>query len=89
MPNFCMSSSVKPLLEFIHRFRLKVAPPEDSRAYRRMTDLKYIQKRLDQVETDIKKQLFGPAEEEVQVDHIGNEQEQPQQKKEKVAVKSE
>ena len=47
LPNFCMSTTVKPLLEFIHKFRLKVAPPPESRAYRKMTDLKYIANRLD------------------------------------------
>ena len=45
-----MSASLKPLLEFIHKFRLKVAPPPESRAYRKMADLKYIPQRLDQLE---------------------------------------
>ena len=65
-----MSSSVKPLLEFIHRFRLRVAPPPETRAYRRMANLKYIQERLDQVEGEIKKQIFGPFDDDVQVDYI-------------------
>ena len=42
-----MSTTVKPLLEFIHKYRLKVAPPVESRAYRKMTDLKYISSRID------------------------------------------
>ena len=47
LPDFCMSTTVKPLLEFIHKFRLKAAPPAESRAFRKMTDLKYIAQRLD------------------------------------------
>ena len=58
LPDFCMSTTVKPLLEFIHKFRLKAAPPAESRAFRKMTDLKYIAQRLDQVESEIKKELL-------------------------------
>ena len=54
LPAFCMSASLKPLLEFIHKFRLKVAPPPESRAYRKMADLKYIPQRLDQLEEQVK-----------------------------------
>ena len=47
LPPFCMSQSVKPLIEFIHKYRLRVAPPPNTRAYRKVTNLKYTHYRLE------------------------------------------
>ena len=42
LPPYCMSSSVRPLLEFIHKHRLRVAPHPNSRAHKKITNLRYI-----------------------------------------------
>ena len=60
---------MKPLLEFIHKYRLRVAPPPNTRAYRKVTNLKYIQYRLDQVERQVKNRITGESD-EVEVDYM-------------------
>ena len=52
-PDLTTSESIKPLLQFMHQYRVRQGVPPDHRLYKDYADLQIIDKRLNAIDTQV------------------------------------